>query len=454
MVELRLDGVQDVDVAGSLADRRLPVIVTCRPTRQGGQFDGAEETRVALLEQAWALGAEYVDVESGAAPALLERSGGARIVASHHDFEKMPDDAIDRLRTLLATGAEVVKFAATVDRLSDVVTLRNLSRAADGRAVVIGMGPAGVASRILAAHLGSRWTYAGDGAAPGQLPLARMRDEFRVQTIDLRTQVYGVLGRPVGHSLSPAMHNAAFRARGVNAVYIPLEAASFDDFTEFADALDLRGASVTAPFKLDARRCAATVDAVAARVGAVNTLRRRDGVWEGCNTDLAGFMAPLGARNLRGRRAAILGAGGAARSVASALQHAGAAVTVHGRRLEEARALASSLGVRAAAWPPSADSWDVLVNATPVGTAPAVDVMPVPLDGTLHDRLVYDLVYNPPVSALLRRAGALGADTLGGLPMLVAQAAAQFHWWTNRTPPDDVMRRAALARLAPGCPTR
>lgn len=448
LVELRLDGVRDVDVAGALEGRRGPVIVTCRAAWQGGRYDGDETTRVGLLSQAWDLGADFVDVEDGAADALIARTRGVRIVRSWHDFDGVPADAEARLRRLLASGAEVVKLAITAHRLSDVVTLKRLAAQAAGRGVLLAMGASGVPSRVLAARLGSRWSYAGDGVAPGQLPLARMRDEFRVGEVTAETPVYGVVGRPIGHSLSPAMHNAAFATASHRAVYVPLEAESFDDFLAFAGAFDVRGVSVTAPFKADAFAAVAAPDAESARLGAVNTLRRTASGWEGRNTDVEGFLAPLSMHPLEGRRVAILGAGGAARAVAVALASHGARTSVHARRAETAASVATLAHGAVGAWPPDPASWDVLVNTTPVGTSPNIDAAPIAFaEARLHGRLVYDLVYNPADTALLRAARIRGADVLNGLPMLVAQAAAQFTWWTGQPAPLAVMEAAAIARL-------
>jgi shikimate 5-dehydrogenase len=187
-------------------------------------------------------------------------------------------------------------------------------------------------------------------------------------------------------------------------------------------------------------------------ITAVNTLRREDdGRWAAINTDIDGFLAPLSAVPLEGRRASILGAGGAAAAVAVALASRGAKVTIHARRLDAAERLAAAAGVRAGEWPPAAGSWDVLVNATPAGTWPEVDVLPVPVEalaGDLASTLVYDLVYNPRETALLRAARARGAATIGGLDMLVAQAAGQWTWWTGLPVPTAAMRRAAEAWLA------
>jgi shikimate dehydrogenase len=306
------------------------------------------------------------------------------------------------------------------------------------------MGTPGLATRVLPEHVGSCWTYGGDGVAPGQVSVDRLRDEFRVGRVGASTPVYAVVGRPIGHSVSPAMHNAAFAATGVDGVYIPCEASDFDDFLALADALGIAGASVTAPFKEDAAR-------TAGQGGALNTLRRRDGGWDGTNTDVEGFLAPLAGEALEGRRAAIVGAGGSARSVVSGLVSRGARVSVHARRPEAAQALADAAHVTAGPWPVPRGSWDLLVNTTPVGTHPDVDRSPVDapdLPSGLDGALVYDLVYNPRPTRLLRDAAAAGCRTLDGLDMLVAQAVRQFLWWTGVTPEARVLREAAERRLA------
>jgi 3-dehydroquinate dehydratase/shikimate dehydrogenase len=449
LVELRLDATCDPDPAGALAGRRHPVIVTCRPQWEGGQFAGREEEREALLWRAWELGADYVDVEHAArfAPSMLARTGGQRVVLSLHDFAGVPRDLSARATAMCDTAAEVVKVAVKTARLTDALEVFGLGRRLAGRAfVAIGMGMPGLATRVLAARVGSCWTYAGSAWAPGQLPAARLCDEFRFRSLTSDTAVYGVVGRPIAHSVSPAMHNAAFAAEGLDAVYLPLEAADADDVLAFADALDLQGASVTAPFKVDlASRV--LLDDEARAVDALNTLVRDGAGWRGSNTDLHGLLAPLGTRLAPGRtRAAVLGGGGAARAAACALRREGVHVTVHARRRGQADTIAAALGVAAADWPPARGSWDLLVNATPVGTAPLVDETPWP-DAQFDGRLVYDLVYNPRETRLLREAAAAGCETLGGLEMLVAQAQRQFLLWTGRLPDAGVMRAAAERAL-------
>lgn len=452
MVELRLDYAEELDVAGVLADRRVPVIVTCRPAWCGGHFAGSEEERRAVLRHALELGAEYVDVEWTRVSDINRAVGHAdfdRLVLSFHDFDGIPADLESRYRTMCSTGAAVVKVAVRVTRLTDLVRLRDLGgqhQTSTGH-VVIGMGPAGIPSRLLPDRFGSRWTYAGDAVAPGQLGLADMQDQYRVGEVGAGTELFGIVGAPLAHSLSPAMHNAGFAEIGRDAVYLPLEASDLDDLQTFADAFDLRGVSVTAPFKETAMDLVTTTDDLSRRVGATNTLKHSERGWEGKNTDIPGFLSPLEGRvPLDGARVSVLGAGGAARGVVVALADGGAVVTVHARQLDRARDVASLVGGRAGVLPPALGSWDLLVNTTPVGTSPHVDDTPLPT-AEFSEGTVYDLVYNPAVTRLMRDAAAAGCTTIGGLDMLVGQAERQFEWWMGVSPPDGVFGRAAVRAL-------
>jgi 3-dehydroquinate dehydratase/shikimate dehydrogenase len=447
LVELRLDAVHHPDVQGALSGRRGPVIVTCRPTREGGAFQGAELDRLALLEQAAHLGADYIDLEWDAdAPRL--RSRGRGLILSAHDFDGVPTDLESRYAAMRASGAEVVKIAVTARGLRDTARLLELGRreGAHAPAVFIAMGTPGLISRILPSHFGSCWSYAGD-AAPGQLPARRLLREFRFRHLTGRARVYALLGRPVTHSLSPAIHNAAFSALGLDAVYVPLDAGEVEEFWTLARALPLAGASVTAPHKVSAIAGLDEVDPIVEAVGAVNTIKADGSRWLGRNTDVAGFLAPLAGVQLEGLRASVLGAGGAARAVAVALRREGADVTIHARDSGRGSALAAGLSVRFGPPTPDTGSWDILVNASPVGTWP--DTRSSPLEATHLNggSLVYDLVYNPSATRLMQEARAAGLRTIGGLEMLLAQAERQFEWWTGLAAPRDAMRLAAEARL-------
>jgi len=452
LVELRLDSVRDPSVAGALAARRTPVIVTCRPAWEGGRFAGSEEERRRILTEAFTLGAEYVDVEWRAHfDDLVNRAAGRRIVLSSHDFDMLPIDLVARVHAMRSTGAEIVKLAVKTSRLSDCVTLLELGAEAGRQRglVLIGMGECGLATRVLAGRFGSSWTYAGSDSQIGQPPAQTLLDEYRFRSVTSSTDVYGLVGRPTEHSVSPAMHNAAFRAARVDAVYLPFPAADVDDFVTFARAIGVKGVSVTTPYKVPLYERIDEAYAVARRIGAINTIRVDDqGRWIGGNTDSVGFLGPLGPRiRLAGARVAVLGAGGAARAVVVALAASGAEVSVHARDPKKAEEVAMLVSAQVGAWPPERGSWDLLVNCTPVGMHPRVEESPIAPD-RLTGRFVYDLVYNPSVTRLLRDAGTAGCQTIGGLEMLVAQAHEQFHWWTEVRPPAGVMREAALKRLA------
>lgn len=441
LVELRLDGVTDVDVAGALEGRTRPVIVTCRPVWEGGRFDGSEETRLRLLADAVRLGAEFVDVEWRAEWRSLPRGERTALVLSHHDFEGVPADLADRVRAMRASSPALIKIAVTARRLTDCLTLRDAVRDAGPR-VAIAMGTAGQLTRTCPWLFESRWAYAGS-AAPGQMPLEALADTYRVRTTSSATAIYGIVGSPLSHSASPAMHNPALAESGLDAVYVPLETGDVGEFFRVAEAIGVIGASVTAPLKSAFDDAVVARDELARRIGAVNTLRRRDGRWEGTNFDVAGFIVPFERRGSRlaGRRAVVLGAGGAARAAAWALRAHGARVEISARRADEAARLAHDAHAVATSWPPAAD-WDVLVNATPVGTWP--DSAQSPIDRAfVRGGLVYDLVYNPPDTTLLRWAREAGAETISGLEMLVGQACRQFEWWTGQAAPVATIERGA-----------
>jgi 3-dehydroquinate dehydratase/shikimate dehydrogenase len=295
---------------------------------------------------------------------------------------------------------------------------------------------------VLAARFRSRWTYAGDEVAPGQLPASRLLQEYRFRRVRADGAVYGLLGHPVTRSLSPAMHNAGFAALGLNAAYVPFDTRSLDQLRDVAAALDVRGFSVTIPFKEQVMPLLDEIAPGAAAAGAVNTIAVRDGRWVGLNTDAEGFLEPLHQRGvrIRGARAMILGAGGAARAVAVALRAQGAAVAISARRQDAAEAVAKDVDVEPAAWPPAAGSWDLLINATPVGSRA---VPGIPVDIALDGRVVYDLVYDPSQTELIRRAEQAGCEVIGGLDMLIAQAERQFEIWTGQRPPHGLFAAAS-----------
>ncbi|MGI8672964.1 MAG: type I 3-dehydroquinate dehydratase [Luteitalea sp.] len=459
LVEFRLDRLDRMSVADMLGDAAGRAIVTCRPVREGGSFQGPEAEREVRLREALDGGAAFVDVEWDApfADALMAQCRD-RVVLSRHDFSGMPRALPGMVAEMAARRPAVVKLAVSPSSLVDVRLLHEARRAAGNCPVVlIGMGAVGLPSRLLPTRFGSCWTYSGAAIAPGQVPATMMRNRYGVGRQTGRTQLCGVAGRPIGHSWSPLLHNAALRQIGIDAVYVPLQPLDVVDLLTFATAFDMRGLSVTAPFKVDALARADRADAMATRLGAANTLTRDGNEWTASNTDVAGFLHPLRGRlALNGLRAAVLGAGGAARAVVAGLVDQGAQVVVHARRAEQAQPL-EGLGAVVGEWPPRTGTWDLLVNTTPVGTAPDVEASPIHPDVLAAGGFVYDLVYNPGRTRLLRDAAAAGCATLGGLEMLIAHAALQLSTWFGVDPPIEAMRAAIHAEaphlaLAPETP--
>src|SRR6185295_1161537 len=268
----RVDSVSDPNAAGALEGRRRPVILTCRAAWEGGGFKGSEEERKRILAEGLALGAEYVDVEWRAHfDDLVASTGGRRIVLSSHDFHSVPMDLSARVQAMRSTGAEVVKVSAVATSLSDCIPLLDLAAQSgrDDGLVLIGMGDYGLATRVLAARFGSMWTYAGALREIGQLSADALLKDYHFRSLSDSTAVYGVAGGSVAHSVSPAMHNAAFRATDLDAVYLPFPAVSADDFHRFARAMRISGASVTIPLKVSLIEYVDEVYSVARRIGAI-----------------------------------------------------------------------------------------------------------------------------------------------------------------------------------------
>jgi shikimate dehydrogenase len=266
------------------------------------------------------------------------------------------------------------------------------------------------------------------------------------------SSVFGILGRPVAHSLSPAMHNAAFHSLGLNAVYVPFAVQNLDQAVQGLRGLNLGGVSVTIPFKEEIIPLLDEVDDRALRIGAVNTVVNREGRLWGTNTDWEGALAALQDQTgLAGQHVLVLGAGGAGRAIVYAVRQAGGEVAVADVDETRAKTLAQEFGasflplIEAAQGPAT-----ILINASPVGMTPQEDTIPLPPDNLKHFQVVMDIVYKPLQTRLLREAAAQGSRTIDGLQMLVYQGARQFELFTGRPAPVEIMRRAALAEVEKG----
>lgn len=477
LIEIRLDCLDPFQIGGNF--RRLdhlfenspkPTILTYRPAEQGGRHELKMEARVGfwLFNRPATNG--FLDIEfdfagSSAVFDYVRPPDWSRVICSYHDFIGVPNDLDELYNRMAKTPAQILKIAVQADDAIDclpVFRLLERARADEREMIAIAMGTAGIATRILGPSRGAFLTYAAlereTGTAPGQITARELKQVYRIEKIDRQTQIFGLMGLPVCHSVSPLMHNAAFEAMAINAVYLPFEVRDVEGFirrmihprTRELD-WNLCGLSVTAPHKSAVMAQMDWIDPAAEGIGAVNTIVVENGELQGYNTDARGLIKPLTQKfgELRGARCAVLGAGGAARAALWGLSREGADLTIFARNIEKAEVLAEKFSaVLETLGEVSFDGFDVVINTTPLGT---VGELEAETPATSHQlrgaRLAYDLVYNPTETLFLREAKEAGCETLGGLSMLIAQAAEQFRLWTGEEAPEGVMYEAAEQAL-------
>ena len=480
VIELRLDYLAEDErepaltyLKAWLSRGEKEVILTFRSAEQGGQTTFDQNTRLRFWTSLINLsGSALFDLELDlvldfAAEARTEelRIDWSRVICSHHDFGGVPSDLDQIYGRLADTPARILKIAVQACDATDCLPIFKLLERAqrEGRELIaIAMGQAGIMTRILGGSRGSFLTYGSlddeSATAPGQLTAKKLRDVYRIDQINLETEVIGLLGNPVGHSLSPQIHNAAFQAAGVKAVYVPFEMHELDQFIGRMARprsreleWNLRGLSVTAPHKSAVMKSLDWIEPTAQSIGAVNTILITSDEMRGYNTDAAGFLAPLRQKfgALRGARCAIIGAGGGARAALWALRGEGAEVALFVRDVGRTGGGLAEFEVDSHSLSSACfDGFDVVVNATPLGTRGALeDQTLATVDQFRGVRLAYDLVYNPLETRFLREARAAGCETLGGIEMLLAQAVEQFKLWIGKDPDVEVMRTAALQAL-------
>jgi 3-dehydroquinate dehydratase / shikimate dehydrogenase len=461
-IELRLDWLRSdaerarfLDWLAAGQPRNATFLATCRRREGGGKFPGAVDRELYWLIHAREAGCQWCDLEVETlrklpGQSVREYPVPPRVLLSVHDFERTPD--LPRSMNPPAHGwVDAVKIAAEARSIHDSIRLLRLARSSKSF-VAVPMGEAGLPARILALREGSALAYApiAEATAPGQVSMHEMKNLYRAHTITRRTRVYGVIGDPVGHSLSPLLHNTGFVARHVDAVYLPFLVHDLRDFLAAVPEFGIHGFSVTHPHKQGILKYLKECDPLASEIGAVNTVvvRRDDGSLYGCNTDYLGVLRALEKKlRIKGSRILIFGAGGAARAAAFALVRSGAAVAICARREKAARELARVFGgetvPRAAL---RTEFFDAILNATPVGMHPHDGVSPL-APSELHCRLVMDLINRPQRTQLLKIAARKGIATVPGVEMLIAQGIAQWEIWMGKRAPEASMRRAVLAAL-------
>ncbi len=483
LIELRLDYLQGDELFKALSNlpalisaSTRPVIVTLRPAEQGGGREMNNLTRIIFWIEHFLYGkphVDFADIELDLALLFLQREkeerrellNWSRVICSHHDFTGVPDDIWKIYELMATTPARILKIAVKANDITDCLPIFSLlehSRRAGREMIAVAMGSAGIASRILAPARGAFLTYSpledARASAPGQINAKDLRDLYHVPRLNRQTEIMGLVASSVSHSLSPYIHNAAFAASDLNAVYIPFEVRDAATFLRRMAhprtrelEWNLRGLSVTMPHKVAVIEHLDWVETSAREIGAVNTIVVEDGELRGYNTDAVGFISPLREKGLqlRGARCAVIGAGGAARSALWSLQQEGARVTLFARGVDKARPVAEEFGADCEQLEGAIfGGFDLVVNATPLGTRGEREDQTPALSSQLRGaRLAYDLVYKPQETRFLREALDAGCEQLGGIQMLVAQAAEQFQLWTGLSAPLDVMKNAVLRKL-------
>ena len=491
MLELRTDYLENLNVdivkqlvAGvkNAGDKKPPVIVTCRDKRQGGAIDYPQKLRVDVLAAALKAGAEFIDFEYDNFLSIegqekirlaLSQSSKGKLILSAHNFETKFDNIGKLYRKILnVCPIAIPKLIYVANHINDCFDAFDLLHQTSSERIIFCMGAGGLISRILAKKLGCFLTFASidelNATAPGQLTIKDLKELYRFDYIDTQTRLYGVIADPVGHSLSPAIHNACFSDKQMNNLYLPLLVEGgrqeFDSFLHHAlirKWLNFRGFSVTIPHKQNALACVREsrgyIEPLAQKIGAANTLLvGPDRKLEAYNTDYAGALDAIksGMRiskaKMNGLPVAVIGAGGVSRAIVAGLSDAGAQIRIYNRTVEKAQKLAAEFNCEFA---PLDDIKSIdaklLINCTSIGMHPNVEATPIPAESLKRGMAVFDTVYNPAQTLLLKQAKKKRIKNIDGVSMFVNQAMAQFKLFTNQDGNAELMRNVICDSLPP-----
>ncbi len=490
-IEVRLDGIKGLTptLAGELVmtarKTKLPVIATCREKDEGGVKSFSIADKTAILGECVKAGAEFIDCElkvfaqkevQETIKQLLKSHPDCRLILSAHQFKGPFANLNMKYEAMLSLWPMAIcKLVYQARHINDCFEAMDLLHRAGKDMIVFCMGQAGQMTRILAKKLGAFLTFAAmddqSGTAPGQIPISQMKRLYRWDKIDHKTEVFGLIGNPVGHSLSPALFNAAFEKDDINAVYLPFcVEGERERFAAFVDEMVARpwlgagGFSVTLPHKTHAldfvKQKGEFVDGLSAAIGAANTLKVGfNGIVCGYNTDYAGAMNALTTRMgidahaLHQMEIAVVGAGGVARAVVAGLTDVGARVTIYNRTAQKARSLAEEFRCRAAGIEELPQTQAaVIINCTSLGMHPDTESCPVPEEVLKPEMTVFDTVYNPIRTRLLQAAEKVGARTVNGAEMFLRQAMAQYRIFVGTEPNEKIIRNVVIEALSANRP--
>ncbi len=468
-IELRLDFLaKAVEFKRLLPCKLCPWVATLRRPTDGGRFPGTEPERQIILRQAIVSGAfDWVDLETDIANAI-PRFGPVKRIVSYHNLTETPQNLDEIYADMLKQDADILKIAVLAQSPNDVARVLRLQKAAPKPTVAFCMGDIGQPSRFLSLKYGAPFIYAAfnkeRGIAPGLPSMEELKSTYPIRSIDADTKVFGVAGDPVGHSLGPLLHNHMFQRLKVNAVYLPFRVprGQFPQAVEEYEEIPVHGYSVTIPHKEAAAQLAREKEPNVETTGAANTLvRRDDGKFSAANTDYAAAVDSL--KSFLAQKAQdgpvtqlsqvsvlLLGAGGVARAIAHSLHREGSQITITSRTEDRTQRLAEEVKCKAVDWHARHNvAFDVLINCTPVGMHPNVDEAPVHFSVLRPGVIVFDTIYNPETTLLIREARSRGCETITGVDMFVRQAARQFELFVGQTPDRATMRSIVRKALSP-----
>jgi len=460
ILELRLDLMSDYDLDPLLAASKKPCIVTNRTKREGGQFSGSEEERIVLLKQAMIAGAEYVDIETSTPKELLkpflESERKSKIILSYHNFTDTPEEIEHLYELMCGMPADILKVVTYARDITDNLALFNLLHRSkkDGKNLIaLCMGEKGEISRILSPLLGGFLTFGsletGKETAPGQITGANLKNIYRVCDKRDSFKIFGVIGNPVYKSMGYLVHNRAFKEMESTNIYVPFLVDNVEKFfKEFSSYFE--GLSVTMPFKEDIMALMDDVEETAKRIGSVNTVVRDDKGWKGYNTDYTGALKALEKHvDIKGKNVLIIGAGGTAKAIGYGVYKKGAKITVtYNKNKEKGLQLARELKAKVVSIKNAGEEEiDVLINCSPVGMSPNQEETPISSRYLRSGMVVFDSVYNPPETRLIREAKEAGCVTISGVELFVNQAVAQLDLWTGQKVSKNLMRDVVVKGL-------
>ena len=468
-IELRVDFLaKAVEFKRLVPHKKCPWVATFRRPPDGGRWSGTEDERLTNIRQAIVSGAfEWVDLETDVADAI-RRYGPVQRIVSYHNLTETPANLDEIYEAMTKQDADVIKIAVTPKTAADVVRVIRLQRAATKPTVAFAMGELGLPSRYLALKYGAPWIYAAfnkeRGIAPGLPSVDEFRTTYPVRKIDAETRIFGVAGDPVGHSLSPVLHNHMYLRTKTNALYLPFHvpAGTLAEALEAYADIPVEGYSVTIPHKEAAAALAQESEPFVNLSGSANTLvRRPNGSFFAANSDAVGAIeslkAHLASRSEEGfapelpqLSVLLLGSGGVARAIAHGLQREGAQLTIAARNHEKALRLVAEVHCKLIDWHArNAARFDIVINCTPIGMHPKVDEMPLHVSALQPGQTVFDTVYTPETTMLIREAKSRGCHIITGVDMFVRQAARQFELFTGIAPDIEAMTGIMRKAVSP-----